>query len=285
MGEAEVGSDPQLFPKSVGERLRDARVAQGLDLAEIAARTRIPQRHLDAIETSTYSNLPSVTYVMGFCRAYARAVGIDDVALARDLRRELAGSYHRDPPRAAEEFREPRRVPSTSLAIGALVVAIIAIVAVGLVYAPGMFSTPEAPVAEQASVERELGIAPSPTPVPAAAAPVGAAPANGTGALMAAAPTSGGQVTLTAKEEVWVRVYDANNDTLVMKTLAPGERYDVPMNAERPMINVGRPDQLTVTINGSQIPPLGDGKRAIKDVVISAEALRARTAATAGAPS
>ena len=50
----------------------------------------------------------------------------------------------------------------------------------------------------------------------------------------------------------------------------------VPMNADRPRINVGRPDQLTVTINGSQVAPLGDGSRAIKDVGISAEALRGR---------
>ncbi|WP_231727430.1 MULTISPECIES: helix-turn-helix domain-containing protein [unclassified Sphingomonas] len=273
MGEAEVMGDPQLFPKTVGERLRDARVAQGLDLAEIAARTRIPQRHLDAIETSSYSSLPSITYVMGFCRAYARAVGVDDVELSRELRRELAGSYHRDPPRVAEEFREPRRVPSAALAIGALVVAIVAIVAVGLIYAPGMFAPGEAPVAEQARVERDLGIAPQPAPV-ASAGGVSARPDPA--AAAAAAPTSAGQVTLTAKEEVWVRVYDASNETLVMKTLAPGERYDVPMNADRPMINVGRPDQLTVTINGSQVAPLGDGSRAIKDVGISAEALRGR---------
>jgi hypothetical protein len=51
------------------------------------------------------------------------------------------------------------------------------------------------------------------------------------------------------------------------------------------MINIGRPDKLQVTINGSAVPALGDGKRAIKDVPISAAALQARgTTTPAAAP-
>jgi cytoskeleton protein RodZ len=49
------------------------------------------------------------------------------------------------------------------------------------------------------------------------------------------------------------------------------------------MINVGRPDQLVVTIDGQQVAPLGGPERAIKDVGISADALRARTAAAPSA--
>jgi len=46
--EGEAAEDPNLFPATVGDKLRAAREAQGLDLPEIAARTRIPQRHLEA---------------------------------------------------------------------------------------------------------------------------------------------------------------------------------------------------------------------------------------------
>jgi cytoskeletal protein RodZ len=46
-----------------------------MSLAEIGARTRVPLRHLEAIEASNYGALPSPTYAVGFVRAYARALG------------------------------------------------------------------------------------------------------------------------------------------------------------------------------------------------------------------
>jgi hypothetical protein len=95
-------------------------------------------------------------------------------------------------------------------------------------------------------------------------------------------PIAGGQVVLTATDSVWLRVYDATGKTLIEKTMQPGEQYSVPGDAANPMINIGRPDKLQVTINGSAAPALGDGKRAIKDVPISAAALQAR--GTAAAP-
>ena len=88
---------------------------------------------------------------------------------------------------------------------------------------------------------------------------------------------------LTATDAVWLRVYDATGKTLIQKTMQPGEQYSLPNDAANPMINIGRPDKLQVTINGSAVPALGDGKRAIKDVPISAAALQARGNAAAPA--
>ncbi|MDQ2878689.1 MAG: DUF4115 domain-containing protein [Pseudomonadota bacterium] len=64
---------------------------------------------------------------------------------------------------------------------------------------------------------------------------------------------------------------------LFESTLKTGDHYDVPADAKGPMINVGRPDQLQITVNGSAVPPLGDGGHALKDVGISVAALTART--------
>ena len=86
----------------------------------------------------------------------------------------------------------------------------------------------------------------------------------------------GGQVRLTANGEVWLRVYDADGKKLFQNTMKAGDTYDVPADAKQPMINVGRPDKLTVTLNGSAVPPLGDGSRPIKDVRIDGAAIAAR---------
>ena len=58
-------------------------------LADVAAKTRIPQRHLEAIERDDFNALPSTTYSVGFARAFARTVGADEVAVAALVRSQL----------------------------------------------------------------------------------------------------------------------------------------------------------------------------------------------------
>lgn len=243
-------------PGRAGERLRLAREAKGLDLDEVAARTRIPQRHLEAIEQGEFSRLPSTTYAVGFARAYARAVGADEPSIAADVRAAIAVKWDRPAPTPVYD-EDPVRKPSPGMVWIGVAVALLLVVGAALWFGSALFrrdSTAPAPVVAQDAAPR--------------AAPTPAAPPTPTG----------GQVTLTATDEVWVRVYDAADKTLLIKTLAPGERYDVPPDADGPMINVGRPDKLAVTVNGSVVPPLGDGRVAIKDVPIGAKALLARGA-------
>ncbi len=65
-----------------GERLRRARIKQGLELAQVAAITKINPMHLRAIECDAIDQLPAAVYVHGFVKAYARCVGLDPAAAA-----------------------------------------------------------------------------------------------------------------------------------------------------------------------------------------------------------
>ncbi|SFP90923.1 helix-turn-helix domain-containing protein [Sphingomonas rubra] len=244
-------------PERAGDRLRAARETQGLTLAEIAQRTRVPLRHLSAIEDSNYAALPSPTYAVGFARAYARAVGLDEVATAQTVRGELR-HVERAPEYEPYETADPARVPSRGVAIVGLGLALAIVVLVGLWYGTDLF--------------RGGGAKPVTTAeVPAATSPVATAP------VAAPTPAAPRQVSLTAGEnEVWLRVYDAANETLYLGTLAPGATFDVPPGADRPKINVGRPDQLIVKVDGRAVPPLGDGKRPIKDVPVDPVSIAAR---------
>jgi len=258
MTDAEPGSDTPPPAGRPGERLRLAREAQGLDLGDIGARTRIPQRHLEAIEAGTYSSLPSTTYAMGFARAYARAVGVDEVSLAADVRRELDRNWDR-PVRTVPvyEVRDPARNPPRGIVWGGVLVAALLVLGLGLWFGTGLFRG-GSPSGSPATPAGEVAV-----PIPQTVSPP-------------PTPGTGGQVTITATDEVWVRVYDAKDTSLFMKTMAPGERYDVPPDADAPEINVGRPDKLAITVNGSAVPPLGDGRVAIKDVSLTAASLLAR---------
>lgn len=265
MTEAERGDNATLFPQPVGERLRAARDRHGMSLAEIGARTRVPLRHLEAIEESNYGALPSPTYAVGFVRAYARAVGEDEVTLARDVRVEAQNTVRTKPQYQPYEVADPTRVPSRGLVVVAAGLALAVVVLAILWFASGLLRGDDAAA-------------------PAAGPPVAVAvPA----AQPSARPAGGEQVTLTATDEVWLRVYDKANKTLFVGNMKQGDRFDVPADAVEPKINVGRPDKLQVTLNGSVLPPLGSGARPIKDVPVGASALAARAgngAAPAAAP-
>ncbi len=264
MDEVETGQNAApAQPERAGDILRKAREAQGLTVADIATRTRVPLRHLEAIEASDYSTLPSSTYAVGFTRAYARAMGIDEVHIANLVRGEVATLGRKKPEYEPYEMTDPSRVPSRGLAIVALGLAIAVLVLVGLWYGTDMFrgtstSSTGTPVAETA---------PPPAAKTAQPVPAPTTPANG-------------QVTLTASDEVWMRVYDADNKTLYLGTMKPGEKFDVPKDAKDPKINIGRADKLAVTLNGAAAPALGTGERAIKDVAVGAPAIAARIAGT-----
>ncbi|HVF93902.1 MAG TPA: helix-turn-helix domain-containing protein [Sphingomonas sp.] len=252
-------------PASAGATLRAAREAHGLSLADIVARTRIPTRHLEAIEEGEYAGLPSSTYAVGFAKGYARAVGVDEVAIAAQVREDVA-RLGRSAQYVPYETADPSRVPPRGVAIAGLGIALAVLILVGLWYGTSLFrpgaSGGEAAVGDVAVAEA----------VPAGA-PVAVAPP----------PSTGGQVILAARDEVWLRVYDADDKTLFIGTMKAGDRFEVPAGAKDPMINVGRPDKLQVTLNGSAMPPLGTGERPIKDVRVGGAAVAARLAETGAA--
>jgi cytoskeletal protein RodZ len=243
----------------IGAQLKAAREARGLTLEEVAAETRIPQRHLLTIEAGDFSALPARTYAIGFSRTYARAVGLDDKDVADLVRAELdaqsAGPRHR-----AQGFEpgDPARVPSRLL--GWLSVLAVVLVLAGLfAFARSFF----APAAELPSlIEQDKAEQ---------------APAQQRAAPPAAAAPASGQVVFTAlADRVWVKFYDASGKQLMQKEMARGERYVVPADANGPQLWTGRPDALAITIGGRAVPKLAAEEQVMRDVPVSAAALRAR---------
>ena len=50
---------------SAGRQLRDARLECGLSIAEVANRTKISPRQIEALEAEQYQRLPGGVYVRG----------------------------------------------------------------------------------------------------------------------------------------------------------------------------------------------------------------------------
>lgn len=265
MVDEHVEDDAAPIAGGIGAQLRTAREAQGLTLAQVAAETRIPQRHLQTIEEGDFAALPARTYAIGFSRSYAKLVGLDGETVAETVRAELDAQEPRPRNRPASfEPGDPARVPSRTLGWLSGLAAVL--VLVGLFFAARTFF---APAGELPSL-----IEPSETPAATGAAP---RPAPASPSL-----TPGGPVVFTALEEgIWVKFYDANGMQLMQKLMAQGETYTVPADAEGPQLWTGRPDALAITVGGRAIPRLAEDDVVMRDVPVTAEALLARGAATA----
>jgi cytoskeleton protein RodZ len=265
-GGGETGS---LFPPAhAGERLRDARVAADMSLEDIASRTRIPMRHLEAIESGNFAGLPGRTYAIGFGRAYARAIDLPEEEIAQSIREALGGAAGA-PSRDITQFDldEPSKVPSARIAwLAAAVGAVI------LISGFGIWRTYFFPAANVEELAQAADAA-SGTP-PAAKAGAKRKPAAATSAVDPKA-----EVVFTATEDnIWIKFYDGEGKQLMQKQMALGEQYAIPGDAVDPQVWTGRPDAFEITVGGRTVAPLGTSEVAVKDVPVTAAALMARPA-------
>src|SRR5664279_5158658 len=73
---------------TVGDRLRDAREAKGVDLFRVERDTKIRSKFLAALEDGDFADLPGDVYARGFLRNYASYLGLDADEVEEEWRRE-----------------------------------------------------------------------------------------------------------------------------------------------------------------------------------------------------
>jgi cytoskeleton protein RodZ len=72
----------------IGRSLHDARLAQGIDLADVEVATMIRTRYLTALETERFYLLPGDAYTRLFLREYAEFLGLDPAPFLDQLSAE-----------------------------------------------------------------------------------------------------------------------------------------------------------------------------------------------------
>ena len=260
MAKRDVGDEPlaeelvESGAPTVGERLRAAREAKGLSLEDIAAQTRIPQRHLESIERADWEKLPAPTYTVGFAKSYASAVGLDRMEISDQLREEMGGQRFASSQAEVIEAADPARTMPRWLVVSAVIAVVLLIIVMSLLN------------------RRSLEQPPTPTSNP----PAAVAPASKPAAQTAPAPAASAQgpVVLTAIGPAWIQVTDQGK-TLYQGELQPGQSYTVPSTAAAPLLKAGKPEALKVTVGTAVAPPVGPpGKVAAKVSLKPADLMR-----------
>jgi cytoskeleton protein RodZ len=152
---------------SIGETLREARMRQRLDIADVEDRTKIRAKYLRALENEEFGMLPGPTFVKTFLRTYAEMLGLDPHVLVEEYRagfeREDEMEQPLGPPAVAgRDRRHGPRVGPGSLVLLVLVGIVAALVAIGLASDDGGGGAEQASAPETKRTETKEEPAPKP---------------------------------------------------------------------------------------------------------------------------
>lgn len=110
---------------AVGERLKQARLAAGISLDDLAAELNIRRRHLEALEAGDSEAMPGFAYAVGFVRSCAAQLGLPVEELADQYKAECG----EDEAQPALTFPQPepqgRRAPGFAILASSLAAAVM----------------------------------------------------------------------------------------------------------------------------------------------------------------
>ncbi|AQR60322.1 hypothetical protein BZG35_00625 [Brevundimonas sp. LM2] len=301
---------------TLGSGLRQARELSGRAVAELAADTRVHERYLRALEEDNIAALPSRVFAIGYVRAYAGALGLDEqLAVER---------YKRETPDASVALQAPVGVAFEDVKryspriIGGVVLLAVAVIGwnvfqrVNLMRAPQPSDIAEVPESwslgnvpgqdvvhvgaamaappDQTTpalyitpgLEAELtGIDPTDTAAVAAAAAANAPPVqaafNPRGAIYGA-PATASQVVIQARKPGALVVRMADGRVLFARQLAAGAAWRAPAGVSA-IIDVSDPAAFDVYLNGEHGGPLTGVLTPLAQLNTRAQALARQTAA------
>jgi cytoskeleton protein RodZ len=268
---------------AVSAVLQRARLDQGIDLATVAARTKIKAKYLQAIEADDRKSLPGEFFYKSFVHQYATFLGVDTRAIDAEIDRVSTTDAPPPLPRAAEQRAEKLSSRSkrarTYFSYAALVVLLVACYGIdGWWHESRAVDTEKiesrAPVLENTTRRR----APSPATgrvslasvSQVAAGPPAAAPVAAVARQDEPAAPAGSRVelALTATEETWLSV--SSDGTPVFSGLLEANQTKTIEGKEFAKLRVGNAAALEVRLNGKPLGPLGAHGQ-VRDLVFTSD--------------
>jgi len=229
----------------IGESLREARTARGIELEDAERQIRIRKRFLVAMEEERWEVLPGAAYVRGFLHTYAELLGLDADAVVDEYRRSQRAQQgaETEPEPAAPEAPAVERRPAAGrppisnrtrsapwVLAAAGVAAVLAILLVLGITGGSDDEGGEEP--ERAASERT-------------------APAGEREQEPREEP-SRVKLELTATADVWVCLLDDDGEPVVEGVTVPAGEAEGPFRARRFDLTLGN-GQVEVVANGEPV--------------------------------
>ena len=258
-----------LAMSTVGEVLQRARLDQGIDLASVAAHTKIKAKYLQAMEAGDRESLPGGFFYKSFVHQYAKFLGVNTRPFDVEIDRVLSADSPLPLPSGTRqtEVALSSRSRNTGKYLSYAALVLILVVCYGI---DGWWHKSRAPVAENATPRR----APSPATgrvslasvsQVAATAPVAAAARQDDPAAPAGSRV---ELDLTATEDTWLSV--SSDGTPVFSGVLEANQTKTIEGKEFAKLRVGNAAGLEVRLNGKPLGPLGAHGQ-VRDLFLTSE--------------
>jgi len=272
----ESTSAPAPRPTTAGGLLRQARQAQGLHIAALAAAIKVVPRKLELLESDQFDQLPDATFTRALAQTVCRTLKVDAVPILALLpplsghRLEHVGEGLNTPFRERPGQLVPKEWASVASPvlwmaglIVALTIAVYAMPAEWLRFATSSTVTRPRPavgaVTAPTAANQETTAA---VAVPASVAPIAAESASAVApsAVEATADTpdavteaaASGVLQFHASAPSWIEVTDARGQALISRVIEPGE--NVGLDGVVPMkIKIGNAKVTQVIFKGQPV--------------------------------
>ena len=262
-----------------GEELRRERELRDVSREQLASATKVSMRHIAALESGRYAQLPAGVFSKGFVKVIALHLGLDAERAVAAFRHVHAGweedcvKRQRQAPTSTAGLRlsTPRRAVSSSTTLRGIAIALVLAAVTGAAAFLRTRSVDRrSPAASAAPVARaESGPASLALPPMVAAATV-ALPAGTSlpSAFSSAAPSPGRTLSLTFRDECWAEVLV--DGKLVVRGLFPkGSRREF-SNGGTFTLTLGNAGAVDVVVDGRSLGVLGGDHEIVKNYVIDA---------------
>jgi len=263
---------------SVGEKLRTARLDQGLDLTELSARTKIGPKFLAALEADDRKTIPGGFFYRNWVGQYARALSLDSAAMTSEIDRILIQEQASPLPGqdlgSVSEIKPARINLDRRSGGGSRLTYSFALLVAVVLGCSGLYAWwHKAVQGQEARVEKSDPVPPVTAPVkqtPAPAETVAPAPATvaavETDPVAKANPDGDVQIEISATEQTWVSI-SGDGKQAFSGILQPAEIKTVAAR-DGARIRTGNAGGLQVRLNGKSIGPIGPAGQ-VRTVIIN----------------
>lgn len=305
---------------TLGAGLRAMREASGRSMIEYSVMTRVHTRFLKALEEGDFSALPSRVFSIGYVRAYATALGLDEQSAVERFKRESPDASVPLQAPIGIAFEDVRRY--SPRVIGGVIAIALAVVGwnvfqrVSLMHAPAPSDIADIPktwAQDRAPGQSIVDVgAPLPAPAdqttpslyitpgleaqltgvdPADPVAVAAAAAASAGPVQAAfnprgaiygAPATASQVVIQAKKAGLMVVAQTGGQVLFARQMVAGEAWRAPLGLAA-TVDVSEPAAFDVYLNGEYGGPLAAKVSPLNQLNARAATMARQTAAQAEA--
>ena len=235
-----------ILARELGERLRSYRTDAGLEIKDLALRTRISARYLQLIEEGQLEDLPGPIFIKGFLRSICSEIGRDPSPLM-----ELVDQIHVEQPAEEPDATNGSRRVIPLILSGVLLAALVT----GGIFLHG--GSEEGEKGEQS------------TPPPPASEQMRPEPAQE--GFVTQEPVVELDLLLRATEKTWLRI-QADSSEPWETTMKTGDEIKLKA-VDRVALFIGNAGGILLELNGKRFGPLGTQGQVISNYVITRDNL------------